>query len=266
MLATLIIVLPLVAAIVVWVAPLPREATAGLAVLAALAEVALWVVALLRFDFASPALQESAQQEWFDDLGVTYHVGFYGFSLWLAGLTVVLGAAAIGFGAWAGRDRPRAYYGLMLFLVGAVVGVFASQDLLLFYVFFEAMLIPDLRARRRLGRPAADLRHDHVRHLHDGRLAADARLDRRLRTVAGHVQPRRLGHERQRLGLSRLRRRVCREGAAAAVPRLDPGRLHRGAARGGRPVVGRRLEGRGVRLHLDRAAAFPGPRSTNGAR
>ena len=142
MLATLIIVLPLVAAIVVWVAPLPREATAGLAVLAALAEVALWVVALLRFDFASPALQESAQHEWFDDLGVTYHVGFYGFSLWLAGLTVVLGAAAIGFGAWAGRDRPRAYYGLMLFLIGAVVGVFASQDLLLFYVFFEAMLIP----------------------------------------------------------------------------------------------------------------------------
>ena len=142
MLATLIIVLPLVAAIVVWVAPLPREATAGLAVLAALAEVALWVVALLRFDFGSPALQESAQQEWFDDLGVTYHVGFYGFSLWLAGLTVVLGAAAIGFGVWAGRDRPRAYYGLMLFLIGAVVGVFASQDLLLFYVFFEAMLIP----------------------------------------------------------------------------------------------------------------------------
>jgi NADH-quinone oxidoreductase subunit M len=57
-------------------------------------------------------------------------------------LTVVVGAAAIGFGAWAGRDRARAYYGLMLFLIGAVVGVFASQDLLLFYVFFEAMLIP----------------------------------------------------------------------------------------------------------------------------
>ena len=70
------------------------------------------------------------------------HVGFYGFSLWLAGLTVVVGAAAIGFGAWIGRDRARAYFGLMLFLVGAVVGVFASQDLLLFYVFFEAMLIP----------------------------------------------------------------------------------------------------------------------------
>ena len=49
---------------------------------------------------------------------------------------------AIGYGSWVGRERPRAYFGLMLFLVGALVGVFAAQDLILFYVFFEAMLIP----------------------------------------------------------------------------------------------------------------------------
>lgn len=142
MLSTLLIVLPLAGALAIWAAPLPREAAATVAVLVALAELALWVVALARFDFGSPTLQESTQRDWFGDLGVTYHVGFYGFSLWLAGLTVVVGAAAIGFGAWVGRERARAYYGLMLFLIGAVVGVFASQDLLLFYVFFEAMLIP----------------------------------------------------------------------------------------------------------------------------
>ena len=142
MLTNLLIFLPLIGALVVWMAPLPREATAALAVLVALTEVVVWVVTLVGFDFTSPVLQDSAQREWFGDLGVTYHVGFYGFSLWLAGLTVVVGAAAIGFGAWAGRDRARAYFGLSLFLIGAVVGVFASQDLLLFYVFFEAMLIP----------------------------------------------------------------------------------------------------------------------------
>ena len=142
MLTSLLIVLPIVGALVVWAAPLPRGATASLAVLVALAEVVLWVTTLVGFDFGSPVLQDSAQRAWFGDLGVSYHVGFYGFSLWLAGLAVVLGAASIGFGAWLGRDRARAYYGLMLFLVGAVVGVFASQDLLLFYVFFEAMLIP----------------------------------------------------------------------------------------------------------------------------
>ncbi len=142
MLTSLLIVLPLVGALGVWATPLPREATAALAILIALAEVALWAATLVRFDFDSATLQDSAQRAWFGDLGVTYHVGFYGFSLWLAGLTVVVGAAAIGFGAWVGRDRARAYYGLMLFLIGAVVGVFSSQDLLLFYVFFEAMLIP----------------------------------------------------------------------------------------------------------------------------
>ena len=41
----------------------------------------------------------------------------------------------------AGRERPRAYFGLLLFLTGSVVGVFFAQDLLLFYAFFEAMLI-----------------------------------------------------------------------------------------------------------------------------
>ena len=142
MLTTLLIVLPLVAALVVWAAPLPREATAALAILAALAGGGAVDRRSRGLRLRLAEAPESAQHAWFGDLGVTYHVGFYGFSLWLAGLTVVVGAAAIGFGAWVGRDRARAYFGLMLFLIGAVVGVFASQDLLLFYVFFEAMLIP----------------------------------------------------------------------------------------------------------------------------
>src|SRR6188472_3261179 len=43
---------------------------------------------------------------------------------------------------WAGRPGARAYFGLMLLLTGAIVGVFVAQDLLLFYVFWEGMLIP----------------------------------------------------------------------------------------------------------------------------
>jgi NADH-quinone oxidoreductase subunit M len=141
-LTTLLIALPVAAALLVWFAPLPRELTGLLAVLAALAEVGLWIGALIRFDFGDPRLQLATEREWFEDLGVSYHVGFYGFSLWLAGLTAVVSAAAIGYGLWTGRERARAYFGLMLFLTGSIVGVFASQDLLLFYVFFEAMLIP----------------------------------------------------------------------------------------------------------------------------
>jgi NADH-quinone oxidoreductase subunit M len=142
MLTTLLIVVPLAAALIVWVLPLSRETTGGLALMAVLAEIGLWVGAARNFDFASDAQQFSTQREWFSELGISYAVGLYGFQYWLVGLTVVVGAAAVGYGLWVGRERPRAYYGLMLFLIGSLVGVFAAQDLIVFYVFFEAMLIP----------------------------------------------------------------------------------------------------------------------------
>src|SRR5213075_877304 len=97
---------------------------------------------LVRFDFHQSGLQFSQHRTWFSDLNVSYHVGVFGFSVWLIGLTVVVMAAAIAYAFWVGRERTRAYMGLMLFLTGAIVGVFSAQDLLLFYAFFEAMLIP----------------------------------------------------------------------------------------------------------------------------
>jgi NADH-quinone oxidoreductase subunit M len=139
---TALILLPLAGALVVAILPLPRESTAGLAFLVALGEVALWIAAAGRFDFDDGGLQLGTTREWVESLGISYSVGFYGFSLWLAGATVIVFAAAIGYGMWVGRDRSRAYHALMLFLLGAVVATFAAQDLLLFYVSFEAMLIP----------------------------------------------------------------------------------------------------------------------------
>jgi NADH-quinone oxidoreductase subunit M len=140
-LTTLLIFLPVAGALVVWLVPWPRQLAGSLATLFALAEVGLWITTLTRFDFHE-GLQFEQQATWFDELNVSYHVGLYGFSLWLVGLTAVCGAAAIAYAWWVGRDRPRAYFGLMLFLVGAITGVFCAQDLILFYAFFEAMLIP----------------------------------------------------------------------------------------------------------------------------
>jgi NADH-quinone oxidoreductase subunit M len=142
MLATALIVLPIAAALVVAILPLPKETTAGLAFLAALMEVALWIVTAARYDFDAGGLQLDQTHEWVESLGISYSVGFYGFSIWLVGASVVVFAAAIGYAVWVGRDRSRAYHALMLFLLGAVVATFVSQDLLLFYVSFEAMLIP----------------------------------------------------------------------------------------------------------------------------
>jgi NADH-quinone oxidoreductase subunit M len=141
-LSTILIFLPVAGAIVIWLLPLPPFQTASTALLIALAEVGFWIESAIRFDFSHGGLQLDKRGSWFSDLHVSYHVGFYGFSLWLAGLAVVVMAAAIAYAFWAGRDRPRAYFGSMLFLTGAIVGVFAAQDLLLFYAFFDAMLLP----------------------------------------------------------------------------------------------------------------------------
>jgi len=141
-LTTVLIFMPVAVALVIWLLPFPRLWAGGVALLASLAEVGLWIEALVRFHFDRPGLQFHQRQSWFSDLNVSYHVGMFPFSLWLVGLTSVVMAAAVAYAVWVGRDRPRAYFGLMLFLTGAIVGVFTAQDLLLFYAFFEAMLIP----------------------------------------------------------------------------------------------------------------------------
>jgi NADH-quinone oxidoreductase subunit M len=140
-LTTILIFLPVAGALACFVFPVGGNAVASFAVLVSLVEVGFWIDSVTRFDF-SHGLQFDQRASWFSDLHVSYHVGMFGFSLWLVGLTVVVMAAAIAYAFLAGRDRPRAYYGLMLLLTGAVVGVFTAQDLLFFYVMFEAMLIP----------------------------------------------------------------------------------------------------------------------------
>ena len=123
---TLLVCLPIGAALVIWALPLTRYATGALAVLVSLLEVGIWIEQAARFDFQRSGLQFSQRQSWISDLHVSYHVGEYGFSLWLVGLTVICMAAAIGYGFWVGRDNARAYFGLMLFLTGATVGVFVA--------------------------------------------------------------------------------------------------------------------------------------------
>jgi len=141
-LTTILIVLPVAGAIVVAALPLTSYWLGSLAALVSLVEIGFWITAASRFHFGSPELQFAQNGSWFSDLHVSYHVGQYAFSLWLVGATVVVMAACTIYGWWVGRTRGRAYFSLMLLLTGAIVGVFTAQDLLLFYAFFEAMLIP----------------------------------------------------------------------------------------------------------------------------
>jgi NADH-quinone oxidoreductase subunit M len=141
-LTTILIVLPVAGAVLVAAAPLTTYWLGSFAALVSLIEVGVWITCAARFDFGSSALQLDQRASWFSDLQVSWHVGQYRFSLWIVGMSVVCMAACTIYGWWVGRERGRAYFALMLLLTGAIVGVFTAQDLLLFYAFFEAMLIP----------------------------------------------------------------------------------------------------------------------------
>ncbi|MEO7971492.1 MAG: NADH-quinone oxidoreductase subunit M [bacterium] len=79
---------------------------------------------------------------WIGSIGARYHVGVDGISLWLVLLTALLMPIAI-LSSWTAiKKRQLSYYLFLQLLAGAMVGVFVSLDLLLFYLFFEASLVP----------------------------------------------------------------------------------------------------------------------------
>jgi len=94
------------------------------------------------FDPANPAMQFAIQKEWLPLIGARYSLGIDGISLFLVLLTTFL-VPIIVLAAWhAVEDRVKNYMAFMLALEGTILGAFLSLDLFLFYVFWEAMLIP----------------------------------------------------------------------------------------------------------------------------
>ncbi|MGB7209472.1 MAG: NADH-quinone oxidoreductase subunit M [Pyrinomonadaceae bacterium] len=79
---------------------------------------------------------------WIRAINTNYHVGVDGLSIWLVILTTFIMPITI-LSTWSGeRKRPTAFYIFLLLLESAMLGVFVSLDLLVFYLFFEASLIP----------------------------------------------------------------------------------------------------------------------------
>ncbi|MER3428272.1 MAG: Fe-S-binding domain-containing protein [Pyrinomonas sp.] len=78
---------------------------------------------------------------WIESIGARYHVGVDGISLWLVILTTLLVPISI-LASWKIEKRPLAFFMFMLLLESAMIGVFVSLDLLVFYLFFEASLVP----------------------------------------------------------------------------------------------------------------------------
>ena len=94
------------------------------------------------FDASSADYQFVERHPWLPDFGVSYHVGIDGISLWLVVLTTFLTPIALLCSWESVEHRVRDFSMFMLMLEAAMIGVFVSLDLFLFYVFWDAMLIP----------------------------------------------------------------------------------------------------------------------------
>ena len=110
-----------------------------LAVMVADLIVALGVLGA--FDPDRSGYQLVERVDWVRSVGLAYLVGVDGFSVWLVALTTFLMPVAL-LSAWGTEHRVPLYMGMLLFLETVILGSFLALDLLLFFAFFEAVLIP----------------------------------------------------------------------------------------------------------------------------
>jgi NADH-quinone oxidoreductase subunit M len=142
-LLSLLIWLPIVGAVPVLLAGSGRPGMARwLALLVAVLTFVASLCLLPAYDATDSAMQLAESHVWIASLGVHYGLAVDGISIALILLTSFVGILVI-VGAWEViQDKPHQYMAAMLVLEGLMIGVFCATDALLFYVFFEAMLIP----------------------------------------------------------------------------------------------------------------------------
>ncbi len=94
------------------------------------------------FNYETADMQFVEKTSWIETFAVNYHLGIDGISLWFVLLTAFITVIVVLAGWEVIKQRVAQYMGAFLILSGLMVGVFASLDGMLFYVFFEATLIP----------------------------------------------------------------------------------------------------------------------------
>ena len=143
---TLMIFLPLAGALIMMLIPEDQEEThKSVALLTSLLSAAVGVGLLAQFDYdASSTLQFVVDQPWIDVIDARYIVGIDGISLPLIALTLLVVPLVIIY-SWNHIPEPgnaKAFLILILVLHTGMLGTFVAQDLILFFVFFEVVLLP----------------------------------------------------------------------------------------------------------------------------
>ncbi|MFY7864252.1 NADH-quinone oxidoreductase subunit M [Roseateles sp.] len=144
MLLSLAIFLPIVSGLLLLALGRDDQAKAvrWLALIASLACFAVTLPLISGFDTSTAAMQFVENQPWIERFNVRYHLGVDGISMWFVPLTAFITVIVV-LAAWEVIEtRVNQYMGAFLILSGLMIGVFSALDGLLFYVFFEATLIP----------------------------------------------------------------------------------------------------------------------------
>src|ERR1700756_3102041 len=123
-----------------------RDALAKwLALAFSLATLVVVIIIAVRFQVGGPNYQLTETYSWIPAFGVHYALGVDGIALVLIAMSALLMPVVI-LASWhdaePGRHSVKTYFSLMLVLETMMIGVFAATDVFLFYVFFEAMLVP----------------------------------------------------------------------------------------------------------------------------
>ena len=113
-----------------------------LALLGALLGLVVTIPLIAGFDTSTAQMQFVEKMLWIERFSVHYHLGVDGLSFWFVPLTAFITVIVV-IASWTNiQERVNQYMGAFLILSGLMIGVFAALDGLLFYVFFEATLIP----------------------------------------------------------------------------------------------------------------------------
>jgi len=137
---SILIWLPLAVALIA--AAVPRRLVGWTMVAGSVVALAIAISFLARFKLGHAGLQFVTDTVWISSLGIHYKLGLDGLNVALVVLTCVLFAASLTWAAFREWDRPRVFYFHFGLAQSAVLGAFCAQDLALFVVFFDLMLIP----------------------------------------------------------------------------------------------------------------------------
>jgi NADH-quinone oxidoreductase subunit M len=139
---SILIFLPAVVAGLVFIIPLGDFLSRFLSLATAGVTLLLSIALFRAFDPANAGMQFAERKEWIPDLGATYSLGVDGISLFMVLITTFMVFLAL-LSSWGEVERrANLFSGFMLLLETGLLGIFLSLDLLLFYVFWEIMLVP----------------------------------------------------------------------------------------------------------------------------